>query len=484
MFNDTTMLGAGNSAAPAPTEVYQALCDGSAPFTADVPNERPAAFRAPLGEWFDIDLDFIGPEGDAFTDSLLAAIEAVEQPRGRARRPIDAANHRTFVRKLAANGFRAFRYHNPPLVAVRRKGDGYRGRAPWLSGKAMKRETILLQRTGLIEVSDGKQGEASTTYRVTDAFLIAAMKARISERNLIHRLPPERLVRVYKTNGKHGELVDFNRDGEARQWIEQADAYQGFVAQQQIGIDLSKAETALLTARMNHERPKGTPRLVRPDLIRKGLFRQFNNGSFEAGGRLYGAWWINCPKDLRPLITINGKPTVELDFSGCAIRMLYHEDKEECEGEPYFLDAIDACERENGLPKEHFREDVKRMTQALINGREGGYAERIKLPPRHTFKPYFTRPEVMAMIRAKHARIAHTFQTGAWGRLQRADSDIALEVITNLREQGIVALPVHDSFVIAQGEEGALRQEMMDCYFNRFTLFPVIKRVNVKRLFG
>jgi hypothetical protein len=52
--------------------------------------------------------------------------------------------------------------------------------------------------------------------------------------------------------------------------------------------------------------------------------------------------------------------------------MLYHENKEECEGDPYFLNAVVACERKNDLPNRHFREDVKRMTQALINGRKAG----------------------------------------------------------------------------------------------------------------
>lgn len=474
MFHDITMLGAGNSASPAPREVYQALGVSNAHSAATFGADRPTAFLASKGEWFDEDFDFVGPEGDALTEALLAQIETVDI-RDRKRRADDAASHRIFVRKLAANGFRAFRFHNPPLVAVRRKGDGYKGRARWLNGKAMKRETTLLQKAGLIEVNGGERDVASTTYRVTDALLIAAMQARVSERNLIHRLPPNRLLRVYRTNGDDGELVDFVLTDDAQRWIEQIDAYNCFVAQQQIGIDLSEAETARLTARMNQERKKGVPRLVRPDLIRKSLFRQFNNGSFEAGGRLYGAWWINCPQDLRPSITINGKATVELDFSGCAIRMLYHENEEECEGDPYFLDAIDACERENGLSKGHFREDVKRMTQALINGREGGHAQRIKLPPRHSFKPYFTRGEVMAMIMAKHGRIAHTFQTGAWGRLQRADSDIALEVITNLREKGIVALSVHDSFIVAEGDEEALKQQMIECYLDKFEYSPVIK---------
>jgi len=174
-------------------------------------------------------------------------------------------------------------------------------------------------------------------------------------------------------------------------------------------------------------------------------------------------------------MTINGKQTVELDYSGCAIRMLYHERNEEYEGDPYMLATIDACERNNGFGKGHFRDDVKRMTQALINGREGGHGERVKLDHDHSFKPYYTRGQVMAMIRAKHAPIAHTFQTGAWGRLQRAESDIALEVITNLKAKGIVALPLHDSFIVAKGNEVALKQEMIDCYLNRFGYKPIIK---------
>lgn len=476
MYYDKTMLGADYSASQAPLEVYQASSDGHASVSASTRDQRPTPFKAPFGGWYDHDLDFIGPEGEAFTDALLEMIEAVAVPRGKARRPDDNANHRALVRKLAANGFRAFRFYAPPLVAVRLKANGYAGRGqPGLSGKAMRRETMLLERAGLIEINKGRNGEASTTYCIKEPFLAAAIQARISERNLSHRLPSARVVRVYKTNAKDGDLADFDQSGDARTWIELLDTWNSFIAQQQIGIDLSEAEMARLTARMNQERQVGTPRIVRPDLTKKSLYRQFNNGSFAAGGRLYGPWWIKCPKELRPRITINGKPTVELDFSGCAIRMLYHENDLECEGEPYFYEAIDACERENGLPNQHFREDLKRMTQALINGRKGGFAERIKLPPRHTFKPYFSRPEIMAMIREKHAPIAHEFQTGAWGRLQRADSDIALEVITNLRERGIVALPVHDSFIVVEGNENILKQQMSDCYLTRFRYNPVIK---------
>ena len=55
------------------------------------------------------------------------------------------------------------------------------------------------------------------------------------------------------------------------------------------------------------------------------LHRVFNRSSFNLGGRLYGAWWENIPKELRQCITINGNPTIELDFPHLHPTLLYIE---------------------------------------------------------------------------------------------------------------------------------------------------------------
>jgi hypothetical protein len=302
------------------------------------------------------------------------------------------------------------------------------------------------------------------------------LEAGITDQSLIHRLAPDRLVRLYRTNSEAGETVDFVPTAETRKWVAQLDSYNRFIAVQNVEIALTPADTSRLAGRMNESRKRGLPRLVRPDVIKTNLYRQFNEGSFGQGGRLYGAWWISCPKELRHLIGLNGKATVELDYSGCAIRMLYHEQGKECEADPYYLEALDACEQANGFPKGHFREDIKRMTQALINGRDGGHGELIRLAAGRSFKPHFSRPEVMGMIKDRHSDIANTFQTGAWGRLQRADSDIALAVVTNLTKIGIVALPIHDSFVVTKDDEAHLNREMVECYTDRFGYKPVINK--------
>lgn len=56
------------------------------------------------------------------------------------------------------------------------------------------------------------------------------------------------------------------------------------------------------------------PKLSKVDLYRRTLVRIFSNGDFGQGGRFYGGWWQLIPSKFRPFITIDGKPTCELDF--------------------------------------------------------------------------------------------------------------------------------------------------------------------------
>src|SRR5205085_3445943 len=295
-------------------------------------------------------------------------------------------------------------------------------------------------------------------------------------RSLTHRLPPERLVRLYWTNSEDGLLLNYEPTAETCQWTAILDDYNAFIAQQEIGLNLSDSEAARLTARMNEWQRKGLPRLIQPELIHTDLYRQFNNSSFEQGGRLYGGWWINCPSDLRRWITINEKPTAELDYSGCAIRMLYHERGLECEGDPYLLAPVAAFEAAQGHPLGHYREAIKKLTQTRINGRERDKDMMCDLPSGRSFSPRFTRDQVVRMIEEKHAAIADAFGSGAGIWLQRKDSDLALAIITNLSDKGIAALPVHDAFIVDADHKEELKHEMIRSYQQMFGFSPVIKQ--------
>lgn len=432
-----------------------------------------AAFPA-KGTWFDPAMDFRDPEGDAVTNAVLMALGAVEQ-RERKRRALDESNHRVIVRKILANGLRCHFYRQPSVVAYLRKADGYSVRPVWLSGKAMSRAVDSLALAGLLKTVRGEHGHGTaSTYGATPALLDLAQRHGITENSLTLDQPLESLVRLRRGNSKT-PLVAYEPTADTRQWEALLATCNAFLAQQDIALEITAEEEAEWVRHWNKDRDEDRPSLVRPERFKTGLYRTFSNGSFEQGGRMYGGWWINTPKSLRQKITINGQPTVELDFSGCAIRMLYHERGIDYQGDPYLLDAVAAYELEMGLQPGHFREAIKAITQALINDCDGLHPEEILLPDGLSFRPKFKRAEVRRMIEEKHAPIADAFGTGAGLRLQRQDSDLALEIISTLREQGIVALPIHDSFVSSEASRDNLLGQMTTLYRAKFGFDPVIK---------
>ncbi len=55
----------------------------------------------------------------------------------------------------------------------------------------------------------------------------------------------------------------------------------------------------------------------------KFVRRIFNRGSFEKGGRFFGGWWQRCPEAWREKIFMNDRPSVEIDYSGLHMVLLY-----------------------------------------------------------------------------------------------------------------------------------------------------------------
>ena len=49
--------------------------------------------------------------------------------------------------------------------------------------------------------------------------------------------------------------------------------------------------------------------------------RIFNNASFDEGGRFYGGWWERVPSRYRSHITIDGMPTVEMNYAAIQPRL-------------------------------------------------------------------------------------------------------------------------------------------------------------------
>jgi len=201
------------------------------------------------------------------------------------------------------------------------------------------------------------------------------------------------------------------------------------------------------------------------------LHRIFNL-NFTHGGRFYGAGHQQLSRNLRKLILIDNEPTVELDYSGMHLRMLYHMDgKEMSYKDPYSYAGGDG----------EIRNILKILALVLINNR-GSDESTIRATQQSLQEDGINVPEgvcqhdLLTGLKNAHNQISHYFNTGIGLELQYRDSCIAERVMLAMAADGIKCLPVHDSFIVKSKHEGRLREAMITTYRSEMGGFrPVIK---------
>jgi hypothetical protein len=200
------------------------------------------------------------------------------------------------------------------------------------------------------------------------------------------------------------------------------------------------------------------------DLTRRRLYRVFNNSSFEAGGRFYGGWWQRLPKEYRKHVTIDGKATIEIDYSGLHPAILYAEAGAEIPDDPY-----DPCGI--GLPSSA-REAVKKAMLVLLNA-GGTISHETKREIKEATG--LAWDEIQRRLIEKHQPIASSLNSGAWSRLQFADSQLAEAVMLKFSEWRAPCLPVHDSFIVHHGYRADLQTLMEEAFKERYGRSPKVK---------
>ncbi len=210
-----------------------------------------------------------------------------------------------------------------------------------------------------------------------------------------------------------------------------------------------------------HTQSSGKPALSMQNVF---LHRVFAQGEMTKGGRFYGAWWQQIPSKMRRRILINEDITVECDYSGLACSILYA-----MHGLSPPADAYDI-----GLnygPDDRRRKLVKKYMNAMLNDSSRHY----KLHPSELAVIGLTHSELRERLCLLHAPIAKHFNTGVGIELQFFDSEMALEVMLRLMDQGEVCLPIHDSFIVRLQTASLLLKTMSDVFQERFSQSPGIK---------
>ncbi|TKW60771.1 MAG: hypothetical protein DI628_07720 [Blastochloris viridis] len=200
------------------------------------------------------------------------------------------------------------------------------------------------------------------------------------------------------------------------------------------------------------------------------VYRVFNRNDWQCGGRLAGAWWMNCGRELRKAIYVNGEPTVELDYAAQHINLLYglrglalpssdpyalHGFKREVV-KAVCLRLINASDVEQAWQacRSEALKDVKAQRASVLAAEIDGCLSSLT-----DFED-----GIVQAIRAKHSAIADDLCCDKGIGLMNLDSFICLSVLERLTSHGIPCLSVHDSFLVAESHEADLRLAMVDAY--------------------
>jgi hypothetical protein len=200
-------------------------------------------------------------------------------------------------------------------------------------------------------------------------------------------------------------------------------------------------------------------------------FRVFNNSSFAEGGRFYGHFTQMISKKLRQYILIDGKETVELDYSCLHITLLYAlEGIKPPTGDLYSVIGISG----------EYRDIIKKSFNIAINAPNtksavlaiNEYLREIEDEQGTvTLKPKY----ILSAINKTHPILTKYLCSGYGTHLQRIDSELAENIMLSLLSERICVLCIHDSFIVNVEYKDTLRYYMTYHFNNRFHFNPVIK---------
>ena len=207
-------------------------------------------------------------------------------------------------------------------------------------------------------------------------------------------------------------------------------------------------------------RTKGLKIPYNPD--NKFVRRIYNNGTFEDGGRFYGGFWQNIPKEWRMRIRIDGQPIVEHDYSGLHINLLYAQENKQYEGDPYSLNH-------KLYSDEELRPYLKTLLLIMLNGRNEKQvlnAVRNDIQWDTQLWPYhnYNHQEFITLLTNKHKPIGKYLYSGYGITLQNIDSSIAQHIIDTFTKRSIAVLCIHDSFICDAHYGEELTKEMERAY--------------------
>ncbi|HRK00817.1 MAG TPA: hypothetical protein PL089_14500 [Ignavibacteria bacterium] len=356
-------------------------------------------------------------------------------------------------------------------------------RLPIQSYEVVKQVIEELDNLQLIEFHPGYKGKNSQTGLSSKMRAIGSLQASLSQigLNQITTQQPTEFIILKDINGNEINYIDTPYTDAIRNDIIDYSALRESTVVSLMNIPVSLINQSSYLHRYIQSYSKddlsSLPATGNVDInVNPEYLVRIFNTSFNKGGRFYRGVETGMPSDIRTFFQFNNNPTIELDYSGSHLRMLYHRNNMRINKDPYLIPVY---------PANPYRDYFKYSSLTMINASSEDSAIRsimrnsgMELVQGGYLSSKGLKDSIKKLcddFKKHHKRISSAFYSGAGLSLMKIDSEIANDILKHFTGMGIFVMCIHDSFIIDKQHEKVLRAKMVDFYKERVGKSPVIK---------
>ena len=411
------------------------------------------------------------PNVNRLIDEIYAEYEVWYREDTPGQRIRNRSTVRQYLTHFVLEAYRVHRAQPGMMLGVhlgknhyKKGGDRYH-RKHISSYRVIKNVTDFLVAADYLELPFGKSPKhpdpkrrRTTRYRATAGLIDLCNEHSINPYMIVPYEDSEVIIlRAKRKYGQsQGDPVDYTETPFTRRSRKNLRKINKFIAGHNINLDITDdQERDLLLRLLNRDDPTRDRYL---DFTKTRMTRIFNNSSFEQGGRFYGGWWQPIFGKYRVLITINGKRTVQLDYSGMHFAIMYADLGLDIPmDDPYTLTGYG----------EHLRGHIKKALNIIVNCADrdqaiGTIDGRIK--DGKLSAELGDGDRLIQAFIAAHPLIEHKIASGEGVRGQFTDSQIAERILLKGIDIGLCILPIHDGFITTAGDEFVLEGLMNEAF--------------------
>ena len=191
--------------------------------------------------------------------------------------------------------------------------------------------------------------------------------------------------------------------------------------------------------------------------------RIFSRGDWDKHGRFYGGWWQRISSETRARINIDDEPTVEVDFVGLHIAILYAEAGKKLNFDPYLVSGKNLLSH----PPKLTRRFTKALSLIAINAKDKtkayqAFRENFSSMPAGRNITNKSLDKLLDAFLARNPVLEGKLFTDQGIRLMHLDGQITSRIHNHFTKKGIPVLSVHDSYIIDFRKVDELRKAMAE----------------------